>query len=77
MIRRLITLICVAILSGLAGTVVGVLIAPAPGRETRAQMSIFAERHGHIVTETVEQGRDLVGAVVEFFATRLTSSEDA
>lgn len=77
MIRRLITLICVAVLSGLAGTVIGVLIAPAPGRDTRAQMSEFMEQHGHVVTETVEQGRMLAGAVVEFFTTRLSSQEDA
>ena len=77
MLRRLMTLFCVATLSGFAGTVLGILIAPAPGSETRARMSGFVEQHGDLVTDTVEQGRHLADAVVEFLAARLSTPGDA
>ena len=77
MLRRFVTLLFVASLSGLAGTVVGILIAPAPGPETRARMSGFVEQHGDLVTDTLEQGRQLADVVVDFLTTRLSSPDDA
>ena len=76
MIRRLIILACVAILSGLSGTVAGILIAPAPGSETRKRMSGFVEQHGDVVTETVQQGRQFIVGVVEFFTSGGASPGD-
>jgi hypothetical protein len=76
MLRRFVTLLCVATLSGLAGTVLGILIAPAPGSETRGRLSGFAEQHGDLVTDTVEQGRRLADAFAEFLTRRLSSPDD-
>ena len=53
------------------------LIAPAPGAETRgANVRVF-EQHGDLVTDTVEQGRHLADALVDFLTTRLSSAGDA
>lgn len=76
MLRRFVTLLCVAACSGLAGTVLGVLIAPAPGHETQARMSGFVEEHGDLVTAAVEQGRQLAGAVVDFLTEHAASRDD-
>lgn len=77
MVRRFVTLLCVATLSGLAGTVLGILIAPAPGSDTRTRLSGFADEHGDIITDTVEQGRRLADALAEFLTSRLSSPGDA
>ncbi len=77
MLRRFVTLLVVATLSGLGGTMLGILIAPAPGAETRERMSGFFEQHGDLVTDTVEQGRHLADALVDFLTTRLSSPGDA
>lgn len=77
MLRHLVALLCVAVLSGLAGTATGILIAPAPGSETRGRLSGFVVEHRDLITETVEQGRHLVGAVTEFLRTHLSSPGDA
>ena len=73
----MVTLLCVALLSGLTGTGLGILIAPAPGNETRMRMSGFVEEHGDLVAGTVEQGRHLADAIVEFLTSRLSSPGDA
>ena len=71
MLRTLIVFICVAALSGLAGTALGILIAPAPGHETRARMSGFVEDNGDIVADTLDQGRRLADAVAEYLSGQL------
>ena len=77
MFIRFITLVCVAILSGAAGTAAGILIAPAKGEETRQKVSVFVEDHGHVVVETIQKGRQLLGNAVEFVTSQRSQSEDA
>ena len=71
MLRRLFTLLCVAALSGMAGTALGILIAPAPGRETREWMAGLIEQHRHIVSEAADYSRQLATVVTEFLTTHV------
>ena len=77
MFRRFTTLVCVAFLSGAAGTAAGILIAPATGEETRQKVSVFVEEHGHVVVEGIQKGRRLLGDAVEFVTSQASQSEEA
>ncbi len=70
MLRRLITLLFVALLSGTAGTAAGILIAPAAGLETRERLSVLVEKHGEIVQNGVQWSRQLLGNVTGFISSQ-------
>ena len=77
MVRRFLTLVSVAVISGAVGTGVGVLIAPAKGEDTREKVSVFVERHGGTLREGLEKGQQALGDVIEFVTTRVPLSGEA
>ncbi len=70
-LRRLITLACVALLAGGAGIVIGVLLAPATGQETRAWVAELIDTHGPTVMSHVRRGQDTVAAAVDYVSTHV------
>ena len=70
-LRRLMTLCCVAIFSGVVGLAVGVLVAPAPGEDTQRQLSDFLERHADVV-DKVQRGQQVVADAFEDVPTRVS-----
>ena len=72
MFKRLVTLLFVALISGMVGTTTGILIAPAAGAETRERMTIFFEEHGTDVREGVQWSRQFLGDVVGFISSQLS-----
>ena len=77
MFRRLITLVFVAALSSIAGTGVGILIAPAEGAETRDRVSAFVDEHGRPLIERLEQGGRALGNAIDFVTSRVSSEDEA
>ena len=73
-LRRLFTLAAVAIVAGLVGGIVGVLVAPARGSETRARLASLVDRHGPVVMESVRKGQDSVTDAVDYVKSRLDSA---
>ena len=76
MLRRFFTLIFVATLSGVMGTGVGILIAPAEGAETRERVSSFMDEHGGIFIEGLERGGRALGTALDFVTARVASDKD-
>ena len=76
MFRRFMTLIFVAALSGIAGTGVGILIAPAEGAQTRERVSAFVDEHGRTLIEGLEQGGRALGDAIEFATSRMSSEDE-
>ena len=72
-LRRLITLAGVSLLAGGAGIVIGVLLAPAAGRETRAWVAGLIDTHGPTVMNHVRRGQDTVASAVDYVATQVGS----
>ncbi len=72
-LRRLITLAGVSLLAGGAGIVIGVLLAPAAGQETRAWVAGFIDTHGPTVMNHVRRGQDTVATAVDYVATQVGS----
>lgn len=72
-LRRLITLSGVALLAGCAGIVVGVLLAPAAGHETRAWVAGLIDTHGPTVMSHVRRGQDTVATAVDYVAAQVSS----
>ena len=77
MFRRFITLIFVAALSGITGTGVGILIAPAEGAETRERVSAFVDEHGRTLIKSLERGGRALGDAIEFVTSRVSSEDEA
>ena len=77
MLTRFLTLVSVAIISGAVGTGVGMLIAPAKGKDTREKVSVFVERHGGTLKEGLEKGQQALGDVIEFVTTLIPPSSEA
>ena len=73
-LRRLITLAGVALLAGGAGLVIGVLVAPAAGQETRAWVAGLIDTHGPTVMSHVRRGQDTVATAVDYVATQVSAA---
>ena len=76
MFRRLITLIGVAAISGTAGVVVGIFLAPAAGEETRAKVSTFWEENGGPVMDGLEKSSQMLGDALDYVTSRVSADED-
>ena len=77
MFRRFMTLIFVVALSSIAGTGVGILIAPAEGTETLERVSAFVDEHGRTLIEGLEWGGRALGDAIEFVTSRVSSEDEA
>ena len=63
-LSRLMTLVAVAVVAGLVGLAVGVLVAPASGADTRRQLSAFFERHAYVL-DNLQRGQQAVAKAFE------------
>ncbi len=70
-LRRLFTLSAVAVLAGLIGVGVGVLIAPVKGSDARAWLASLVDEHGPTVRQNMRKAGDAVGSAVDFVASRV------
>ena len=70
-LRRLMTLFGVAIFAGFVGLAVGVLVAPASGKDTQRQLSDFLKRHADVV-DKVQRGQQVVADAFEDVRARVT-----
>ena len=76
MFRSFITLIFVATLSGMTGTGLGILIAPAEGAQTRQHLSVFMNEQGGTLMEGLDRGRRALGYALEFVTSRVRPNEN-
>lgn len=65
MLRRFIVLLFVAGLSGTAGLWVGLLYAPAPGEDTREELSAIFTEHEDTFDDLFTRSRQALGDAVD------------
>ena len=58
--RRTSTYVAVALLGGLVGAVVGLLVAPGPGDETRSRIARCSIEDQELLLRRAEMGMDLL-----------------
>lgn len=58
-VRRTSTYIGIAVLGGVVGAVVGLLVAPAPGNETRRRIARYSLEDQELLLRRAEMGMEL------------------
>lgn len=66
----------VAVLAASAGTLLGVLIAPAPGAETRQRLSTLMHHRKDQVLSTVERSQDAVEHAFNYVRDHVRTGKD-
>jgi gas vesicle protein len=66
--RRASTYVGVALLGGVVGAVVGLLVAPGPGQETRRRMARHSIEDQERLLRLAEMGSDLINDEVDLAA---------
>ncbi len=64
MITRFLVLVFVSGVSGATGIGLGLLLAPAPGAETREAVSAFIDSHEEFLTELYSRGAETFDSAV-------------
>ena len=75
-LRRFFTLSTVALLAGLIGVGVGVLVAPATGSDTRTWLSSLVDEHGPTVRQNMRKAGDSVSSAIDFVASKVDTETD-
>jgi len=75
-LRRLFGVSVVALLAGLVGVGVGLLVAPAAGSDTRAWLAGKVQEHGPTVKENIQKAGGSVGDAAEFVAAQVEAVTD-
>ncbi|MCS5687885.1 MAG: hypothetical protein NZ659_03800 [Acidimicrobiales bacterium] len=70
-LRRLFGMSVVALLAGLVGGGIGLLVAPATGSDTRAWLAEKVQEHGPTVKQNIQNAGDSVGDAAEFVAAQV------
>ena len=76
LLRRLFGVSVVALLAGLVGVGVGLLVAPASGSDTRAWLAGKVEKHGPTVKQNKQKAGSSVGDAAEFVAAQVEAVTD-
>jgi gas vesicle protein len=76
LLRRLFGVSIVALLAGLVGVGVGLLVAPASGSDTRAWLAGKVEKHGPTVKQNIQKAGSSVGDAAEFVAAQVEAVTD-
>ena len=66
----------VALLAGLVGVGIGLLVAPATGSDTRAWLAEQVQEHGPTVKQNIQKAGDSVGDAAEFVAAQVDTVTD-
>jgi gas vesicle protein len=75
-LRRFFTLSTVALLAGLIGVGVGVLVAPATGSDTRTWLASLVDEHGPTVRQNMRKAGDSVSSAIDFVASKVDTETD-
>ena len=75
-LRRFFTLSTVALLAGLIGVGVGVLVAPATGSDTRTWLASVVDEHGPTVRQNMRKAGDSVSSAIDFVASKVDTETD-
>ena len=61
----------IALLAGLAGVGIGLLVAPATGSDTRAWLAGKDQEHGPTVKQNIQKARNSGGDAADFVAAQV------
>ena len=61
----------IALLAGLAGVGIGLLVAPATGSDTRAWLAGKGQEHGPTVKQNIQKAGNSVGDAADFVAAQV------
>ncbi len=75
-LRRLFGMTVVALLAGLVGVGIGLLVAPATGSDTRAWLAGKVQKHGPAVKQNIQKAGNSVGDAAEFVAAQVEAVTD-
>ena len=77
MLKHLITLLFVALLSGITGTGFGILTAPAAGTQTRQHLSALVAEHRDTLLESLEGRGRIAANALEFLTSRVKPNKNS